>query len=89
MTKRVNEGDSAIYNLKETVAECHAKESHVNQQLAALTNTKSAIKTINQRLSAIQFGFSRTLDRVESLEEKGRRCMPFVRNDFGFQGDMC
>lgn len=71
LTKRVNEQDGLIYYLKEQVSELDAKKGQLNQELAGLTNAKSAIKTINQRLNTIQFGFSRILDRVEVLEKTG------------------
>ena len=69
--KRVNEQDNLIYTLKEQVNELENKKGQLNQELAGLTNAKSAIKTINQRLNTIQFGFSRILDRVEVLEKTG------------------
>lgn len=69
LNKRVNEQDSIIYYLKEEVSELDGKKTQLNQELAGLTNAKSAIKTINQRLNTIQFGFSRILDRVEVLEK--------------------
>lgn len=69
LNKRVNEQDTVIYMLKEEVSELEAKKGQLNQELAGLTNAKSAIKTINQRLNTIQFGFSRILDRVEVIEK--------------------
>ncbi|KAM7221995.1 hypothetical protein V8F06_002746, partial [Rhypophila decipiens] len=69
LNKKVNDLESTIYYLKEDVSEQNQKKTQLNQELAGLSNAKSAIKTINQRLNSIQFGFSRLLDRIEVLEK--------------------
>ncbi|KAK4217467.1 hypothetical protein QBC37DRAFT_384412 [Rhypophila decipiens] len=69
LNKKVNDLESTIYFLKEDVSEQNQKKIQLNQELAGLSNAKSAIKTINQRLNSIQFGFSRLLDRIEVLEK--------------------
>ncbi|KAM7193975.1 hypothetical protein V8F33_007481 [Rhypophila sp. PSN 637] len=69
LNKKVNDLESTIYFLKEEISELHQKKTQLNQELAGLSNAKSAIKTINQRLNSIQFGFSRLLDRIEVLEK--------------------
>lgn len=69
MINRINESERQIYILQDKVDELQSKKMQLNEEIAGLSNAKSAIKTINQRLNTIQFGFSRILDRVEVLEK--------------------
>ncbi|KAM7207868.1 hypothetical protein V8F20_001662, partial [Naviculisporaceae sp. PSN 640] len=69
LTKKVSELESTMYYLKEEVAEMETKKMQLNQEIAGLSNAKSSIKTINQRLNAIQCGFSNLMDRVEVMEK--------------------
>lgn len=58
-----------MYYLKEEINEMESKKMQLNQEIAGLSNAKSAIKTINQRLNGIQCGFSNLMDRVEVMEK--------------------
>lgn len=69
LVRRLDDRDVSLCEIRHVVREVSEIKAHLTREASGLSLAKSAIKTINQRLSSFQFAIARLLDRIEVLEK--------------------